>query len=310
MPVASDALALWEGELRMSLRVKGALIYVSLILFFYGLSFRWPWLFSLLLFFVVLQSGREWSVLAKKTDRFSFHLMAQGLAFLLPLYFGLAESPSGAAALPGTERTANTAQLLLLFLAWQFLAAAGSLFSALFKKGPQVLAEKQGEACFAFVLSLALFSANILIFILPHGLYWLGLALTTPWVCDSLAYLWGSRRGRHKLIPTVSPHKTVEGMLAGLLGTVLFYFLLWPYFGRFLPQNGLPVPVLLGILGFLASLAGQLGDLYESALKRVAGVKDSGNLIPGHGGLLDRIDSTLFVLPLFFFFLFAIELLF
>lgn len=310
MPVASDALALWEGELRMSLRVKGALIYVSLILFFYGLSFRWPWLFSLLLFFVLLQSGREWCLLAKKSERFSFPLMAQGLAFLLPLYFGLAKSPSGAAALPGPERTANTAQLLLLFLAWQFLAAAGSLFSALFKKGPQVLAEKQGEACFAFVLSLALFSANILIFILPHGLYWLGLALATPWVCDSLAYLWGSRRGRHKLIPTVSPHKTVEGMLAGLLGTVLFYLLLGPCFGRFLPQTELPTPVMLGILGFLASLAGQLGDLYESALKRVAGVKDSGNLIPGHGGLLDRIDSTLFVLPLFFFFLFAIELLF
>ncbi len=310
MPVASAALALWEGELLMSLRVKGALIYVSLILFFYGLSFRWPWLFSLLLLFVLLQSGREWSVLAKKSEGFSFPLMVQGLAFLLPLYFGLAKGPFGAAALPGPERTANTAQLLLLFLAWQFLAAAGSFFSALFKKGPQVLAEKQGEACFAFVLSLALFSANILIFILPHGLYWLGLALATPWVCDSLAYLWGSRRGRHKLIPTVSPHKTVEGMFAGLLGTVLFYLLLGPYFGRFLPQNGLPVPVLLGILGFLASLAGQLGDLYESALKRVAGVKDSGNLIPGHGGLLDRIDSTLFVLPLFFFFLFAIELLF
>lgn len=310
MPVASAALALWEGELLMSLRVKGALIYVSLILFFYGLSFRWPWLFSLLLLFVLLQSGREWSVLAKKSEGFSFPLMVQGLAFLLPLYFGLAKGPFGAAALPGPERTANTAQLLLLFLAWQFLAAAGSFFSALFKKGPQVLAEKQGEACFAFVLSLALFSANILIFILPHGLYWLGLALATPWVCDSLAYLWGSRRGRHKLIPTVSPHKTVEGMLAGLLGTVLFYFLLGPYFGRFLPQNGLPVPVLLGILGFLASLAGQLGDLYESALKRAAGVKDSGNLIPGHGGLLDRIDSTLFVLPLFFFFLFAVELLF
>lgn len=310
MPDASAALALWEGELRMSLRVKGALIYVSLILFFYGLSFRWPWLFSLLLLFVLLQSGREWSVLAKKSEGFSFPLMVQGLAFLLPLYFGLAKGPFGAAALPGPECTANTAQLLLLFLAWQFLAAAGSFFSALFKKGPQVLAEKQGEACFAFVLSLALFSANILIFILPHGLYWLGLALATPWVCDSLAYLWGSRRGRHKLIPTVSPHKTVEGMLAGLLGTVLFYFLLGPYFGRFLPQNGLPVPVLLGILGFLASLAGQLGDLYESALKRAAGVKDSGNLIPGHGGLLDRIDSTLFVLPLFFFFLYAIELLF
>ncbi len=117
MPVASAALALWEGELLMSLRVKGALIYVSLILFFYGLSFRWPWLFSLLLLFVLLQSGREWSVLAKKSEGFSFPLMVQGLAFLLPLYFGLAKGPFGAAALPGPERTANTAQLLLLFLA-------------------------------------------------------------------------------------------------------------------------------------------------------------------------------------------------
>lgn len=310
MPDASAALALWEGELLMSLRVKGALIYVSLILFFYGLSFRWPWLFSLLLLFVLLQSGREWSVLSKKTERVSFPLMFQGLAFLLPLFFGLAKGPSGVAALPDPERTAITAQLLLLFLAWQSLATAGSFFSALFKKGPQVLAEKQGETSFAFILSLALFSANILIFILPHGLYWLGLALATPWICDSLAYLWGSRMGRHKLIPTVSPHKTVEGMLAGFIATVLFYLLLTPYFGRFLPQTILPALLLMALFGFLASLAAQLGDLYESALKRAAGVKDSGNLIPGHGGLLDRIDSTLFVLPLFFFFLFAVELLF
>ena len=310
MPDENAALVLWEGELRMAVRVKSALIYVSLILSFYGLSFRWPWLFSLLLLFVLLQSGHEWAEMAKQKIKFPSALLLQALAFLLPLFYGLVKGPLRAASLPDLERTAVTAQLLLLFLAWQFLTAAAALFWALFKKGPKVLPEKQAEACFAFVLSLALFSANLLIFILPHGLYWLGLALATPWVCDSLAYLWGSRWGRHKLIPTVSPHKTIEGMIAGLLGSMLFYLLFTPCFRRFLPQTPLPPLLLMGFFGLFASLLAQLGDLYESALKRAAGVKDSGNLIPGHGGLLDRIDSTLFVLPLFFFFLFAIELLF
>lgn len=119
-------------------------------------------------------------------------------------------------------------------------------------------------------------------------LYLLGLV----WICDSCAYYFGKRRGRHKLAPVVSPNKTWEGTIAGLVGATLFgaiagTWILLPEFG---PLRG-------ALAGAVASSAGQLGDLVESMWKRGAGVKDSGVFLPGHGGFYDRIDSLLFAGP-------------
>ena len=117
------------------------------------------------------------------------------------------------------------------------------------------------------------------------------------WVCDSAAYFAGRAFGRHKLFPRVSPHKTWEGAIAGCLAAVLtfglFQRLLLPYLSM---RDAL-------VCGALIGLFGQVGDLAESLLKRDAGVKDSSALIPGHGGVLDRFDSLLFVAPLLFFYL-------
>lgn len=122
-------------------------------------------------------------------------------------------------------------------------------------------------------------------------------ALLIVWITDSGAYLIGRKIGKHKLAPHISPNKTIEGSLGGTLSAVIivgFYL----YF--FADQNFYSLPVMLG-LTFIFSLGGQLGDLIESAFKRHYGVKDSGNILPGHGGILDRFDSLLFVLPLLHF---------
>lgn len=111
------------------------------------------------------------------------------------------------------------------------------------------------------------------------------------WANDTGAYLIGSMWGKRKLAPTISPHKTVEGWCGGLLCTLLVAVIL-----RLLlfPEMSWLVILLMGIV---VAVFGTIGDLFESGLKRQAGVKDSGSLIPGHGGILDRIDSLLFAVP-------------
>ncbi|MGK2934505.1 MAG: phosphatidate cytidylyltransferase [Gemmatimonadaceae bacterium] len=124
----------------------------------------------------------------------------------------------------------------------------------------------------------------------------LALPLVITWLTDVGAYLIGRTFGKKKLMPSVSPGKTIEGSLAGLIFAVVgawlyVEFLLEPY-----AQLSMPPAAVLAF-GFLISVAAQTGDLAESLLKREAGVKNSSGLIPGHGGMLDRIDSLLFALP-------------
>jgi phosphatidate cytidylyltransferase len=125
--------------------------------------------------------------------------------------------------------------------------------------------------------------------------YWLFFALSLNWVGDIAALYVGKLAGRHKLAPRISPAKSWEGSLASLAVSLIYGAL---YLPRLLPS----VPLAEGLgLTILANIAGQFGDLCESALKRGAGVKDSGTLLPGHGGWLDRLDSSLFALPVVYF---------
>ncbi|TVR74986.1 MAG: phosphatidate cytidylyltransferase [Sphaerobacteraceae bacterium] len=127
------------------------------------------------------------------------------------------------------------------------------------------------------------------------GLAWLVLIVAITWMTDSAAYLGGRAFGRTKLAPTLSPGKTIEGALSGAivggLTAVGAAALL-----------GLPIPLYAAaVTGLLISSLGQAGDLAESLIKRDLGIKDMGNLIPGHGGILDRIDALLFTLPAGFY---------
>ena len=127
--------------------------------------------------------------------------------------------------------------------------------------------------------------------------YWLLFALAINWVGDISAYYVGKNLGVHKLAREISPGKSWEGAIASMVVSTAFGVV---YLHRFSPL----MPAIQAIaLSGLANVAGQLGDLAESALKRGAGVKDSGTLLPGHGGLLDRVDSALFTMPLVYVYL-------
>lgn len=134
---------------------------------------------------------------------------------------------------------------------------------------------------------------------LSSGVLWLTAVVVTAWAGDTAAYAVGKLIGRHKLCPRISPGKTVEGAIAGLLAATAVAAAM----GRWL---GLPVKYAV-ILGVALAVAGQLGDLCESVMKRQAGVKDSGRAIPGHGGVLDRFDSLIFSAPVAFYYLTALK---
>ncbi len=141
---------------------------------------------------------------------------------------------------------------------------------------------------FAHFIVLRLLSDNL-------GMQYFAMAMIGTWACDTTAYFGGTRWGRHKLCPPISPAKSVEGALFGFLGCIVAtmitgYYMELSWFDSF-------------ACGSLVGIFCQLGDLVESALKRHMGVKDSGRFFPGHGGVLDRVDSLLFSVPAVYYYL-------
>jgi phosphatidate cytidylyltransferase len=124
-----------------------------------------------------------------------------------------------------------------------------------------------------------------------HGLFWTILVFVCIWASDSGAYFVGSKLGKHPLWPQISPKKSIEGAIGGVVISMIVAL-----------GFALYAPELLGlgkalVLGFVIAVVGQVGDLIQSAYKRVKGIKDTGRLLPGHGGVLDRMDSWLIVFP-------------
>ena len=136
-----------------------------------------------------------------------------------------------------------------------------------------------------------LLSHLVLIRMLPTGTSWLFLIMVIVMAGDSAAYYVGSSIGKNRLYPAVSPKKSIEGAVGGLLGSVIGAVIAkFTFFPELALADCFGAALLLGVLG-------QLGDLFESLIKRSCGVKDSGSIIPGHGGILDRLDSILFAAP-------------
>lgn len=149
------------------------------------------------------------------------------------------------------------------------------------------------------------FAAFITIRKIPDtGLYLFLLIFVAAWITDTFAYFTGVFIGKHKLIPRISPKKTVEGSVGGIVFCVIAFAVYGNVLHRFFDVQ-VNFPVLISV-GFVMSIIAQIGDLIASAIKRSYGIKDYGNLFPGHGGVLDRFDSIMILSP---FLLFAAETL-
>lgn len=144
---------------------------------------------------------------------------------------------------------------------------------------------------FGFIYVGIFFSFIVIVDNLKYGNYLVWLIFIASWICDTFAYYSGKFFGKRKLCPRLSPKKTFEGSIGGIIGSILSCTL----FGIFSIYKGVPLAVYnYAAIGFLCGILSQFGDLFASSIKRHAGVKDYGNLIPGHGGILDRFDSILF----------------
>lgn len=168
-----------------------------------------------------------------------------------------------------------------------------------------------GLVFFSGVILLCFYSLIYLKRLLPSSqyqgdaVYFILLILCFAWGGDTAAYFAGRRFGKHKLAPVVSPNKTVEGAIGGVLGSILLGLGLTAVYGAvsqrmdFFTNSkiGALLYILLAFMAAIASVLGILGDLFASAVKRQCGIKDYGTIFPGHGGILDRFDSVMFIAP-------------
>ena len=199
----------------------------------------------------------------------------------LTLYAKFAESP-----------TAHFGGVALSF----FLFTVYLLAVAVFRAGRTTYSSVMGALGGSFYISVA-FSSMVLLRYLPNGAYLFLLPFIGAWVSDTFAYFTGRFLGKHKLIPEVSPKKTVEGAIGGILFCTLAFVGFALIYNAFLRgEGGQIIPWwLMAIVGVLTSIVSQFGDLAMSVIKRHYGIKDFGNIFPGHGGMLDRFDSVVAV---------------
>jgi phosphatidate cytidylyltransferase len=183
----------------------------------------------------------------------------------------------------------------LLLLSLSSILVVALLLGLLGTGEMQKVGRKQAGLCLAafypaiFMSLIALIRRDV-----PSGALWVILALATAFLSDTGAYFAGRFLGRHKLAPRLSPNKTIEGSLGGILGSLATCV-----FASYVLIPSLPL-LHAAVLGVLGSIVGQAGDLVESLLKRASDTKDTGGFFPGHGGMLDRIDAAVFTTVLFY----------
>jgi len=238
-----------------------------------------PWATVVVLTLMVLAGAWEWSAFMRAPGRWTRAAYVLAVAVLLPVTWRLTATLDGRAA------------VLSIAVLWWIVALLWVIFA------PRWAAS--WSAALAGLLALVpAWVALVRILDVPHGAQWMLFMLLLVWVADIGAYFVGRRFGRVRLAPAVSPGKTWEGVLGGVAVSALVAVAGSAWFG--IPWT-LFVPLCLAAVAFSV-----VGDLTESLLKRFAGVKDSGTLFPGHGGVMDRIDSVTGAAPVLFFGLVAL----
>ena len=171
---------------------------------------------------------------------------------------------------------------------------------AVLKRGNVKFADISMQFTTVLYISVSFTSLSLLRY-MENGVYMFALVFVASWVCDMFAYFVGRAIGKHKLIVEVSPKKTVEGAIGGVVCTTLA-FALYGFIITLFAGSPEPEYLVLMALGFVLSVIAQFGDLICSLIKREHGVKDYGRIFPGHGGVLDRFDSILAVAPVLYIF--------
>jgi phosphatidate cytidylyltransferase len=256
-----------------------------------GLIFLGGWALAALLAAVAVFAAREFYAMAEKKGARPLRLPGCVVA---AGFVALAALAPGA----GPERVGFGALLTVAVLAISALAiwARGVEGEPLLSISTTVM----GAVYTGALLSFALFLRHLPGTVGPrHGTALVFAPVLLTWTSDTFAYFVGRAWGTRKLIPKVSPGKTVQGAVGAVVGSMLVALAYAQLLDRFPTYRLSALEALL--FGLVISVTAQLGDLVESLLKRDAGVKDSGTLLPGHGGALDRFDSLLFTLPIAYF---------
>ena len=294
-------------------RVASAAVLIPLVIL---ALFKAPlWLFTLLVFGVAMLAAHEYFGIVKAQGYKPFEitcyvLLALSVVASCAMGFWLFGQPSN----PSTLVTRISASVVFWW-GLPIVAFLGPLLLLVLGLWREPLSESLPDAAVSYMLLPYVgFTLGILPMLrAPHNgsLYLLYLMLVV-WCCDIAAYYVGRAIGKHKLAPRVSPGKTWEGAIASVVGAVAAAWFLFQYtrpiangleaVRLFSPDHstvsfGTAPFWLVAMFATVLNIAAQLGDLVESVLKRGAGVKDSGTLLPGHGGVLDRIDALLFALP-------------
>lgn len=247
------------------------------------------WLFSLAVIILALTAWREYALMLRQ-KKIEAGMLSGAVATLLLLLCGW---------LGNAEETIFTIWIVLLWVLvrtlrlWHrgeqsFAPAAFSLLGVIYIGISFMHLILLRQTVTAELVQTTLFGQ------MSFGAIYLWVAFLATWASDTFAYFVGTAFGKHKLAPNISPNKSVEGVGGGLCGAVLVIAI----FGHF---TSIPLEHRL-VTGGLVGLIAPLGDLAESALKRFCGVKDSGSILPGHGGVLDRFDSILFSVPAVYYY--------
>ena len=193
---------------------------------------------------------------------------------------------------------------VLFFVGLGLICFIGSVIPAVIHKdGEGRLRDGVVTSASVFYYAFPLFCLGAGMLLVDNGWYYMIFGLFSSWVSDTCAYFVGVTIGKHKIVPHISPKKTWEGCIGGALGcaiVVMLYLTLIVYKIDNLTLNIAAFAVIAFIFGFFISVMSQLGDWLASLIKRRVGIKDYGNIFPGHGGMLDRFDSAFFTIPVGF----------
>jgi phosphatidate cytidylyltransferase len=269
----------WVGKFMVLPRIITAVVGIPVVL---GLIYIGGFPYFLFITFVIVMSLYEYYIMMKlcfkPVDLFSLFFCG----IIIPVSFYLNYD---------MEKYFNFVSMFVS------LSVILPIFIELFRK------EKYLERVSYTISAIFLISYNlshlILIRNMENGAKIVFLIILSIWIGDTFAYIVGTRFGKHSL-NQISPKKTIEGFVAGFISTVLFFYIVSKYLPIFSPLKFI-------IFGVVVSISSQFSDLAESLIKRACGVKDSSNLLPGHGGFFDRFDSYLFAAPVSYYFLIFIR---